>query len=147
ARGTYLDPTIATVIDLIEPGGDYDNPILSVRGRAMLPRIRDTSARAWKMGIKLIAGTDTGYGLSSNRRVSHEVVELAGIGMPPMEAIQAGTSVAAECLGIASRTGSIQKGLEADLIVIDRDPLADLTALHDVLIVINNGKVAVQRVE
>ena len=81
----------------------------------------------------------------SIRRVAHEILELAAIGMPAMEAIRAGTSAAAECLGVADRTGSLRKGMEADLIVIDRDPLADLTALQDVLVVINNGVVAVNR--
>jgi hypothetical protein len=60
-RGTYFVPTIATVEDLIEPGGDYDNALLAIRGRAMLPRLRETAEKAWKLGIKLVAGTDTGY--------------------------------------------------------------------------------------
>jgi imidazolonepropionase-like amidohydrolase len=146
-RGTYFDPTIATVADLIEPGGDYDNPILSIRGRHMLPRVRETSAKAWKLGIKLVAGTDTGYGPNSNRRMPHEVIELVAIGMPPMEAIKAATSVSAECMGIEKRTGSIRPGLEADFVVIERDPLSDIKNLQDVLLVINNGKVVVNRLD
>jgi imidazolonepropionase-like amidohydrolase len=144
-RGTYFDPTIATVADLIEPGGDYDNAILSIRGRHMLPRVRETAAKAWKMGIKLIAGTDTGYGPQSNRRMPHEVIELVGIGMPPMDAIKAATSTSAECMGIEKRTGSIRPGLEADFIAIERDPLADIRNLQDVILVINNGKIIVNR--
>jgi imidazolonepropionase-like amidohydrolase len=144
-RGTYLVPTIATVMDLIDPGGDYDSPILSIRGRAMLPRVRETTAHAWKMGVKIVAGTDTGYGPNSRRRIPHEVIELIQIGMPPMDAIKAATSVAAECLGIEKRTGSLRQGLEADLIVIERNPLAEISALEDVLLVVNNGKVAINR--
>jgi len=144
-RGTYFDPTIATVADLIEPGGDYDNAILSIRGRHMLPRVREAAAKAWKMGIKLIAGTDTGYGPNSNRRVPHEVIELAGIGMPPMEAIKAATSTSAECMGIEKRTGSIKPGLEADFVAVERDPLSDIRNLQDVILVVNNGKIVVNR--
>ncbi len=146
-RGTFFDPTIATVADLIEPGGDYDNPTLSIRGRHMLPRVRETSAKAWKLGIKLVAGTDTGYGPNSNRRMPHEVMELVAIGMPPMEAIKAATSVSAECMGIEKRTGSIRPGLEADFIVVERDPLSDIKNLQDILLVINNGKVVVNRLD
>ena len=146
-RGTYFDPTIAAVADLIEPGGDYDNPILSIRGRHMLPRVRETSAKAWKLGIKLVAGTDTGYGPNSNRRMPHEVIELVAIGMPPMEAIKAATSVSAECMGVEKRTGTIRPGLEADFVVIERDPLSDIKNLQDVLLVINNGKVVVNRLD
>ncbi len=146
-RGTYLVPTIATVLDLIDPGGDYDNPVLSIRGRAMLPRVREVAAHAWKAGVKIVAGTDTGYGPSSVRRIPHEVAELVQIGMPPLDAIKAATSVAAECLGVDKRTGSVRPGLEADLLVVERDPTADITALQDVLVVINNGTVAVNRLE
>src|SRR5574341_2317367 len=38
-RGTFLDPTIAIQNDLLEPGGDYDNPGLKIRGRFMVPRV------------------------------------------------------------------------------------------------------------
>lgn len=144
-RGTYLVPTLATIIDLIEPGGDYDNAILSIRGRHMLPRARDMASRAYKLGVKIATGTDTGYGPNSNRRIPHEIAELVGIGMTPMEAIQSATSVAAQCLGIAQRTGSIRPGLEADLIAVERNPLREITALGDVLLVINDGKVALNR--
>ncbi len=144
-RGTYFDPTIATVADLIEPGGDYDNAILAIRGRHMLPRLRETAAKAWRLGIRLIAGTDTGYGPQSNRRMPHEVIELVTIGMPPLAAIKAATSVSAACLGIEKRTGSIRPGMEADLVAVERDPLADIKNLQDVILVINNGKVVVNR--
>jgi imidazolonepropionase-like amidohydrolase len=144
-KGVYLVPTIATVQDLMDPGGDYDDPILQIRGRAMMPRIREVTAKAWKMGVKIVAGTDTGYLPRSNRRVPDEIVELANVGIPPMDAIKAATSVSAECLGIEKRTGSIRAGYEADFVVVDRNPLDDIRNIEDVLIVINNGKVAVDR--
>ena len=62
-----------------------------------------------------------------------------------MEAIQAATRVAAELAGIEDRTGSIQQGLEADLIVVDQNPLDDILSLQDVLLVVNNGKVVLDR--
>ena len=55
------------------------------------------------------------------------------------------TTVAAELLGIGDRTGAIRPGLEADLIVVERNPLADSRALADVLVVISNGWVALNR--
>jgi imidazolonepropionase-like amidohydrolase len=145
-RGTCLVPTLATVIDLTDPGGDYDHPVLAVRGRAMLPRLRETTSRAWKMGVRIIAGTDTGYGPASIRRMPHEIIELVAVGMPPLEAIRAATSVAAACLGLEQRTGAIRPGLDADLIVVESDPLADITVLQDILMVINNGVVVVNRI-
>jgi imidazolonepropionase-like amidohydrolase len=144
-KGTCFVPTIATVIDLIDPGGNYDDPVLSVRGRAMLPRVRDATARGWKAGVQIIAGTDTDYGPASTRRIPDEVVELVQVGLPPTDAIKAATSLAARCLGIDQRTGALKAGLEADLIVVDRDPLADVGALRDVMLIVNNGRIAVNR--
>jgi imidazolonepropionase-like amidohydrolase len=74
-----------------------------------------------------------------------EIIALTKIGLSPMDAIKAGTSVAAECFGVQTRTGAIRKGLEADLIAVERDPLADIRNLQDVLLVMNNGKVALNR--
>lgn len=73
------------------------------------------------------------------------MIELAALGMPPLEAIRAATSVAAACLGIDQRTGTVRPGLEADLIVVDADPLADITALQDILMVINDGVIVLNR--
>ena len=107
---------------------------------------RSAFGRAVKKGVKIVAGTDTGYGPASVRRIPHEIIELVNIGMPPMEAIKSATSVAAACLGVDKRTGWIKPGMEADLIAVERDPLADISAIQDVILVINNGKVVVNRI-
>lgn len=145
-RGTYLTPTIAVVTDLLDPGGDYTHPALAIRARGMLPRLRETVRRAHQMGIPIVAGTDTGYGPNSVLRIPDEIRELRAVGLSPMEAIQAATARSAELLGIAGRTGAVKVGLEADLIVVERNPLDDLTVLYDVLMVINDGKIAVDRI-
>jgi imidazolonepropionase-like amidohydrolase len=144
-RGTFLVPTIATVVDLVDPGGDYDDPLLSIRGRSMLPRVREMTARAVRIGVKIVAGTDTRYAATSKRRMSHEVFELVQIGMSPVEAIKSATSTSAACLGIEKRTGSLRPGLEADMIAIERNPLSNIGELDDVLLVVNNGRVALNR--
>lgn len=145
ARGTYLVPTIAVVGDLTLPGGDYDNAGLQIRGRFMLPRLRETVAKAHRAGVKVVAATDTGYGPNSVVRLSHELEELVGVGLTPLQAIQAATTVAAELLGVQNRTGRVAAGLEADLIVVERNPLEDMRTLQDVLLVVNNGKIVLDR--
>jgi imidazolonepropionase-like amidohydrolase len=144
-RGTYLVPTIAIVVDLSMPGGDYDDPALQVRGRHMLPRIREMARAARELGVRIVAATDTGYGPQSITRVSHELEELVGIGMTPLDALRAATTTAAELFGIANRTGRIEPGFEADLIVLDRNPIDDIRAVQDPIIVISNGSVVLQR--
>ncbi|MGH9346125.1 MAG: amidohydrolase family protein [Vicinamibacterales bacterium] len=144
-KGTYLVPTYATVIDLVEPGGDYDNPGLHLRGRHMLARLRETVERAHALGVRIVAGADTGYGPNSVTRIAHEVAAFVEIGMTPLEALQSATTVAAELLGIEKRTGAVEAGLEADLLVVERNPLEQVRTLQDPLLVVSNGRVAVNR--
>ena len=143
--GTFLVPTIAIVRDLTIPGGDYDNAVLNIRGRHMLPRVREMARRAHEMGVRIVAATDTGYGPESTTTLAHELLELVGVGMTPLEALQAATTTAAELFGIEERVGVIAPGLEADLIVLERDPLEDVGVVQDVLMVVSDGKVVVQR--
>lgn len=146
-RGTYYVPTIAVVEDLTRPGGDYDVPFLQVRGKHMLPRVRETVGRAHEMGVSLVAATDTGYGPESVLRIGHELEELVGLGLTPMEAILSATSVAAELLGVEDHAGVVAEGMDADLVVVDRNPLEDIRHLQDALVVVVDGRVAVNRIE
>jgi imidazolonepropionase-like amidohydrolase len=144
-RGSCLVPTISFWADMLEPGGEYDDSLLKARAATMLPRVRAATALAARMGVKVAAGSDMRYETESNRRVSDEAASLAGSGLTPMAAIQAATSVAADCLGVQKRTGSIAVGKEADLIVVDGDPLSDIRRLRNVLLVINDGRVSLDR--
>ena len=144
-KGTFLVPTIAIVRDLTIPGGDYDNAVLNIRGRHMLPRVREMAARAHEIGVKIVAATDTGYGSESTTTLAHELLELVGIGMTPAEALRAATTTAAELFGLTGQVGAILPGLEADLIVLERNPLDDIGVVQDVLMVVSDGKVVVQR--
>jgi imidazolonepropionase-like amidohydrolase len=145
ANGTYLVPTYATVIDLTEPGGDYDNPGLHLRGSHMLPRLRDTVERAHRTGVKIVTGADTGYGPNSVTRIAHEVAAFVEMGMTPLHALQSATTLAAELLALEKRTGALEAGLEADLVVVERNPLEHIRTLQDPLLVVSNGRVAVNR--
>ena len=146
-NGTFLVPTIAIVTDLMHPGGDYDSPTLQIRGRFMYERLLANALKAHEAGVKVVAATDTGYSPGSVVRMQHEVEELVRAGLPPMVAIQSATTTAAELLGIEERTGSIRAGMEADLIVVDQNPLDNIIALQDVVIVITDGRVAINHLE
>jgi imidazolonepropionase-like amidohydrolase len=144
-RGTYLVPTLAIVGDLTTPGGDYDNALLNIRGRHMLPRVREMTATAHRLGVRIVGATDTGYGPNSVVRIPHELIELVAVGLSPLEALQSATTVAAEMLGIGDRTGRIAVGYEADLLVVERNPLDDIANLQDVLVVVSDGRVVSNR--
>lgn len=144
-RGTYLVPTIAIVRDLTLAGGDYDNATLNIRGRHMLPRVQEMARTAHELGVKIVAATDTGYGPESTTTLAHELLEFVDIGMTPLEALQAATITPAELFGLSDRTGRIEPGLEADLIVLERNPLDDIGVVQDVLMVVHDGQIIVQR--
>ena len=144
-KGTYFVPTYTTMVDLLEPGGDYDNPVVKIRGLHMLPRIEDTMKRALAMDIPFVTGADTSYGPESITRITMEIVNFAKLGMEPLQALQSATSTAAELLGIEDRTGVLEPGMEADLIVVAGNPLEDIRLVQDVIVVISNGRVALDR--
>ena len=145
-RGTCFTPTYTTLVDLAEPGGDYDTAPLRIRGQHMLPRAAAGIRAAHAMGVPIITGVDTEYGAESVSRIPHEIMHFTQLGMTPMDAIRSATAVAAQCLGIATRTGTLRAGMEADLLVVERNPLDDVRALQDAVIVITDGRVALQRI-
>jgi len=146
-RGTYLDPTYTTVIDLTDAGGDYDVPALRIRGQHMLPRLRETIEHAHRIGVRIVAGTDTSYGPNSLTRIGQEIAHFTEMGLTPLEAIQSATLVPAGMLRLDTAIGIIAPGHEADLIAVAENPLQAITTIEDPLLVVSNGRVAVDRLE
>lgn len=144
-QGTYLVPTYTTVKDLTEPGGDYDHPVTTIRGLHMLPRMEKTIKMALSHDINLVASTDSRYGPESINRVPMEAANFVKLGMSHMDAIRSCTSRAAELLEVDDHTGRITEGYDADLVVIERNPLEDIRSLQDVIVIISNGKIVQNR--
>ena len=142
---TFLVPTFTTVLDLTQPGGDYDNPVLIIRGQHMLPSLETTVKMAYKMGIKIATGADTGYGPNSTTRIGMEITNFINLGMKPIDAIRSATLVGAEILGISKKTGKVDIGKDADLIVVTKNPLNDVHTIQDVVFVMSNGNIALNR--
>jgi imidazolonepropionase-like amidohydrolase len=141
ARGTFFVPTISTMEALFTD----DNAVLRLRGPHMVPRLKNAVRRAHALGIPIVTGTDNDYAPNRTERIAEEVGRLADAGLTPMEAIRAATTVAAQLLRIEDHTGAVRVGLEADLIVVPDNPLDDLRTLQDVLVVVSNGRVALNR--
>jgi imidazolonepropionase-like amidohydrolase len=144
-QGTFFDPTMEAMKDVATVGGDYDNRDLQLRGQHMLPRLRATIGRAHKLGVKIVAGSDTGYGPESVGRLSIEIANLIDCGLSPLAALQAATVVNAEMLRREKAIGQVASGFEADIIVVERNPLDVVSTLQDPLLVISNGRVAIDR--
>ena len=99
--------------------------------------------RAWRAGIRLGVGSDSG-GLNDTHATAREVELFVASGVPAADAIAAATVNNAEILGMQDRLGRIRPGYEADLIAIDGDPVADIARLNKVSFVMKSG-VVVQR--
>lgn len=95
-----------------------------------------------KVGGRVVAGTDTAQQFVVPGASLHRELELyvAG-GLTPAQALKSATSDAADLLGIAGRTGSIQLGKDADLVLVSGDPLADIRATRRILNVVRGGVV------
>jgi imidazolonepropionase-like amidohydrolase len=81
------------------------------------------------MGVKVVAGTDAGGFVHGDN--AREIELLVEKGLTTMQAIQAATGWAAECIGLDADVGSVEQGKYADLLVIDGDPLSEIGVLRD----------------
>jgi imidazolonepropionase-like amidohydrolase len=141
ARGVCFVPTLSFWADMSDHGGTYDHPALITRGHDLLPRARATVAAAARARVMIAAGSDMRYAAPSNRTLVDEMLDLNASGLSEAQTLRAATSVAARCLGIDARTGSIRPGLEADMIVVTADPRRDLAALRTPWLIINDGQI------
>ncbi|MFZ1806837.1 MAG: amidohydrolase family protein [Cyclobacteriaceae bacterium] len=144
-KGTFLVPTYITLVDLTKPGGDYDDAVLEMRGNFMLPVAEKMFKKAHALGVKIATGADNRYTANTTSTVPLEVANFARMGMNNFEAIQAATTVAAELLRLDKQTGRIVNGYEADMILVPNNPLEDINALQDALLVMSNGQMAIKR--
>jgi imidazolonepropionase-like amidohydrolase len=96
---------------------------------------------AHKKGLKIALGTDAGsFPWSVNQAREFEFL-VKKAGFTPMDAIKAGTSVAAELLGQSTEIGHLAPGMLADIVAVPGDPLQDITALQKVTFVMKDGQV------
>ena len=90
-------------------------------------------------GLKLIMGTDAGAG-AHGRNAEEIIYRVQVAGQPARDALVDATSHNAMSLGLAERAGALAPGLDADLIAVDGDPLADITALRRVVFVMKRRR-------
>jgi imidazolonepropionase-like amidohydrolase len=159
-RHIVVDPTLALYelnfhpaeepVSAFEPGVDKVAPELrdALTHTGVPPEQAAAAARRFaelraivgalhKAGVPIVAGTDLavpGYSL-------HRELELyVQAGFTPMEAIQAATLVPARVMGMDGDVGTIQPGLRADVLVVEGDPLANISALRQVRLVLAQGR-------
>ena len=93
-----------------------------------------------EMGVKIIAGTDAGIDNTPHHQYIGGLQYLVTLGFEPGQVIAMATTQAAVALGVGTVTGRLAPGYDADLIVVDGDPLTDISALGSLRRIMARGK-------
>jgi imidazolonepropionase-like amidohydrolase len=133
-HGTYLVPTLATRSGLAEskfPPRVKQKADLAVKAQDGMVR------RALQMGVQIALGTDAAVYPHGNNAL--EFVLMADDGMTPAQSLRAGTSSAADLLGLADKIGTLKPGKLADIVAVPGNPLQDIRATQSVFFVMKEG--------
>jgi imidazolonepropionase-like amidohydrolase len=148
-KGTWLDPQAGLVWEnylqhryqFVGTPGYPDTVDGFASMEALIPVYRDFMKRAYKVpGLKIVFGSDAVAG-AHGRNAEEFVDRVRDVGIDPMTAMVSANSLAAEAMGLGDQIGSIAPGHEADIIVLDGDPLKDITAVRRVVFVMKGGVV------
>jgi len=129
AQGTWLSTTYAYAIGAQAP---------APAPRELWDRAAERLRKMLAAGIPIAAGTDEGSG-----GIAHEAQALSRLGVPAWTVLEAITHAGARLCGLGDRVGALRSGFDADLVVLDGDPLEDLAALARVHTVIQRGHVQI----
>jgi imidazolonepropionase-like amidohydrolase len=144
-RGVYFDPNFLVLHNYLDNKpkflgiGNYNEEGFAAMEKG-LPLVAEVLKRARAHHVKVVLGTD-GVAGAHGRNAEEFIYRVKEGGDKPMDALTSGASVAAESLGMADRIGTIAEGMQADLVAVEGDPVADITAVRRVAFVMKGGKV------
>jgi imidazolonepropionase-like amidohydrolase len=101
------------------------------KAKTMTKRHQASFRQAHKRGLLIAMGTDAGTPFNHHGDNAQELERMVGLAMSPMEAIIASTSAAARLIGIHGQLGTIERGKQADLLLVDGNPLKKIGLLRD----------------
>jgi len=136
ANGTILDATLAMYA---RAEANPDNPLSD---RCDVDFARALVSRAAAEGLPIAAGTDfTADETDPFPALYEELEELVhGGGLTPMQAIESATRIAAEAIGVADRHGMLVHGRPVSMVLLNEDPLADISNLRSIRAVWKNAE-------
>lgn len=133
-RGTYLSPTLAI---FERRAGDKDTTEVHVNG---YKKMLEFTARAWRAGVNIVVGSHSDVPHAERGWAYQRELELlVEAGLTPMEAIVSGTSRNARFFRVEERLGSVEPGKLADLLLVEGDPLTNISAMRQVRRVMIGG--------
>ena len=133
-KGTTLVPTLAIVDAIVTHGREMGVMETSVRKAESVQAVHiESFSKAFAAGV--VCGLGTDYLSDPASPMGDNAIELEiyvhKVGLSPMEAIVCATRNNAAVLGLQEQIGTLEAGKQADLIVVNGDPLADIAVLRD----------------
>lgn len=141
-HGTYLVPTLTAgqaVSDSALYAKGFFPEVVRKKAIEICPQLKATAGKAYKKGVKIAFGTDSG--VSPHGKNNLEFGLLAEAGMKNADILRAATIEAATLLRMNDRIGSLEAGKWADIIAVEGNPLEDIRAMTKVVFVMKEGKV------
>ncbi|MBL53081.1 MAG: amidohydrolase [Alteromonadaceae bacterium] len=140
-HGTYYVPTILAGNFVAEKAkiDGYFPDIVRPKAAAIGPLIQATFGKAYKAGVNIAFGTDSG--VSAHGDNAQEFALMVEAGMPPAEAILSATVNTAKLLDVEETLGTLEAGKLADIIAVKGNPLTDISVLEHVQFVMKDGKI------
>ena len=135
-KGTYLVPTLSVRSGIAEakfPPLVREKADMAMKGQDSLVR------RALAIGVKIALGTDAAVYPHGDNAL--EFVLMTADGMPAAQALRAGTSSAADLLGLANKIGTLEGGKLADVVAVPGNPLDDIKVTQSVFFVMKDGTI------
>ena len=130
--GVFMVPTLsalATTASCLATCGIPESAL--TKAKSMQARHELSFKKALRAGINIALGTDAGTPFNHHGENAQELERMVALGMSPMDALGAATSSAAALLGLGHKIGSIEVSKDADLLLIDGDPLKCIDVLLD----------------
>jgi imidazolonepropionase-like amidohydrolase len=135
-RGTFLVPTLTTRVGLAE---SKFPPLVEAKAERAVKQQDAMVRRAVALGVKIALGTDAAvYPHGEN---ALEFAFMAADGMTPAQSLMAGTSSAAELLGLSDKVGTLKAGMRADVVAVPGNPAEDIKQTQSVIFVMKDGMV------
>lgn len=147
-RGVVFVPTLAAPYQIVEAGEEKGIPAYALeKSRRVLQTHSRSFEWAVSAGVTVAAGNDGGTPFNPSHDLVTELRLMTEHGLNNLGAIRAATLGSAKALGLSEETGTVQAGKWADLLVLDEgaDPIADITSLSMVWMVVKQGKVVVRK--
>jgi imidazolonepropionase-like amidohydrolase len=136
-KGTWLVPTIDVELRTLEMGASFGvEPVMMAKEKEVVRLKRAGFEKALRYHVKIAFGVD-----DDPDYLTREFDAMVAWGMKPVEALQAATVNAAQLLGIADQVGTIEPGKTADIVAVNGDPLSDIKAINNVVLVMKGGEV------